>query len=446
MKSRGLLLGLVVLALLLGALYWSNRQSAAKTPEAAVNSPPKILTLKQSDILKLEIRKKNAEAVVLDKAKDKDDKTNSGSWQIVAPKTYRVDSAAIDGLLSTLSSLNSERVVEEKASDLQPYGLATPSLELAIMTSGDKSIRVLLGDNTPTGGSVYAALANDPRVFTIASYVKTSLDKGFNDLRDKRFLTLESYKINRLELAANKSQIEFDRDQGRWRIVKPRPLRASDTEVDDLLRRLTEAKVDLDTSIKKPATTESSFAKAPLVGTVKLTSDAGTQELTVRKIGADYYARSTVTDQPYKIASDMGQALIKSVDGFRNKKLFDFGYNDPGKIEFHDGSKAYFLTRSGQDWWGPDGKKLDADGTYPFVAKLRGLTAVKFVESGFAAPAIQVSVAPEGGGGVEKLSIAKAGSNYVAKRENDSTLYQLDAKAVEDLQHAATELKPTAGK
>jgi hypothetical protein len=216
--------------------------------------------------------------------------------------------------------------------------------------------------------------------------------------------------------------------------------------VDDLLRRLTEAKVDLDASIKKPATTESSFAKAPLVGTVKLTSDAGTQELTVRKIGADYYGRSTVTDQPYKIANDIGQALIKSVDGFRNKKLFDVGYNDPGKIEFHDGSKSYFLTRSGQDWWGPDGKKLDADGTYSFVAKLRGLTAVKFVESGFADPAIQVSVAPEGGGNMERLSIAKAGSNYVAKRENDSTLYQLDSKAVEDLQHAATELKPITGK
>lgn len=446
MKSRGLLLGLAVLALLLGALYWSNRQSAVKAPEAAVNSPPKILTLNQSDIVKLEIKKKNVEAVVLDKAKAKDDKSGSESWRIVAPKPYGVDSAAIEGLLSTLSSLNSERLVEEKAPNLQPFGLATPSVELAITTAGDKSVRVLLGDNTPTGGSAYAALADDPRVFTIASYVKATLDKGLNDLRDKRLLTLESDKINRLELAAHKSQIEFDRDQGRWRIAKPRPLRANDTEVDDLVRRLTDAKLDLDASIKKPGATESSFANAPLIGTVKLTSDAGTQELTVRKIGADYYGRSTVTDQPYKVANDLGQALTKSIDDFQNKKLFDFGYNDPGKVEFHDGSKSYFLTRSGQDWWGPDGKKLDAAGTYSFVDKLRGLTAVKFVESGFADPAIQVSVAPEGGGNTEKLSIAKAGSNYVAKRENDSTLYQLDSKTVEDLQHAATELKPIAGK
>jgi len=435
MKFRGLFLALAVLVLLVGGLYWSNRESAAKTSAAPVSSSPKILALNQSEIVKLQLKRKDREDVSLSK-------DGSGTWRIIAPKSYGADSAAVSSLLSTISTLNSESVVEEKATDLEAYGLAIPSVDLAITMSGDKAYQLRLGDDTPTGGATYAVVANDPRVFTVASYVKNSLDKGLNDLRDKRLLTVESDKIKRLDLANNKLQIEFDRDQNHWRIAMPKPLRANDSEVDDLVRRLTDARIDLqeDGSTRKPGQIESSFAKAPLLGTVKLISDAGVQELTVRKVGSDYYGKSTVTDAPHKISNDISQEFGKSLDDFRNKKLFDFGYSDPSKIEFHDGSKAYFLTRSGREWWAPDGKKLDAAGADSFLDKLRDLTASKFVESGFANPAIQVSV------DAERVLIAKAGSEYVAKREDDSTLYQMDSKTVEALQHAATELKPVTSK
>src|SRR2546422_7724806 len=45
---------------------------------------------------------------------------------------------------------------------------------------------LLIGDDIPTGNGAYAKLDEDPRVFTIASYNKTSLDKAVKDLRDKR--------------------------------------------------------------------------------------------------------------------------------------------------------------------------------------------------------------------------------------------------------------------
>ena len=53
----------------------------------------------------------------------------------------------------------------------------------------------------PPARGAYAKLASDPRVFTIASYTKTSLDKTANDLRDKRLLTFDSEKLTRVELA-----------------------------------------------------------------------------------------------------------------------------------------------------------------------------------------------------------------------------------------------------
>jgi len=42
------------------------------------------------------------------------------------------------------------------------------------------------------------------------------------------------------------------------------------------------------------------------------------------------------------------------------------------------------------------------------------------------------------------LSIAKSGDGYLARRENEPTLYQLDSSTVGALQKAADDIKPAA--
>src|SRR5947209_17035732 len=48
-------------------------------------------------------------------------------------------------------SLNSDRLLEEKAADLNAYGLAKPAMEIGITEKSQKSEELLLGDDTPTG-------------------------------------------------------------------------------------------------------------------------------------------------------------------------------------------------------------------------------------------------------------------------------------------------------
>jgi hypothetical protein len=143
----------------------------------------------------------------------------------------------------------------------------------------------------------------------------------------------------------------------------------------------------------------------------------------------------------YRINSDLGQALDKGLDDFRDKKLFDFGFAEPNKIELHSGSKAYFLTRGGQDWW-QEGKKMDAASVDSLIAKLRELSADQFVDSGFASPTIEITVTFDDGKRVDKIQMAKSNNAYVAKREKESNLYQMSSSSVADLQKAANELKP----
>lgn len=441
MKLRGLTIAAFVLAALSGTLYWSNHHKEADSAASTISSDsappaPKILTLKEDDISEIHLQKNGHEEAAL--AKDQ-----SGKWQITAPKPLGADQAAVSGLVAAVASLGSDRVVAEKAEDLRQYGLAPASLEVVITTKDRKSRKVSIGDETPAGSGAFAMLADDSRVFTIASYTKTSIDKGVNDLRDKRLMTADFDKISQLELITKKENLAFGRNKQEWQILKPRPLRADNYQVEELVRKLREAKMDVsgsDAAVEeKKAST--GFASGAALATVKVVDSSGMQELQVRKNKDDYYAKSSVVAGVYKVPSDLGPALDKHLDDFRNKKLFDFGFDEPNKVEVRDGSKAYVFTKGGQDWWS-DGKKMDAASVQSLIDKIRELSASKFVDSGFTAPALDLTIVSNDSKRVEKVQISKAADRYIAKRENEPALYEIGSAVVSDLQKLAGEVKP----
>src|ERR1700675_1563354 len=102
MKMNSLLIAAMVLAALSGVLYWSNhRKPAENAVKVSADTPPRILTLTEADITKVDIKKKSGDEVVL--AKD-----DAGKWQIEAAKPLRADQNEVSSILATLSSLGSE--------------------------------------------------------------------------------------------------------------------------------------------------------------------------------------------------------------------------------------------------------------------------------------------------------------------------------------------------
>jgi Domain of unknown function (DUF4340) len=306
MNFRGLIVAVVVLATLGGVLYWSQHHKPAEESAAVpASTAPVIVKINSADVSQLIIKQK--EPVTL--------KKTNGKWQIMEPKLYPADQEAVAGVLSTLSGLNADRIVEEKASDRKQYGLDPAQVELDI--SGKEGTRqLLLGDDTPAGGDVYAALATDPRIFTIASYNKSSLAKTLNDLRDKSLLTLSADKVSRVELLKKGEDLELDRTKDGWQMLKPSSSPADSAAVNALVSTLTNARMDLSTTTDAAA----AFARATPLATAKMTGDAGVQTLEVRKNKDDYFAKSSTADGIYKVDSSLGQALDKKVDDFRQKK------------------------------------------------------------------------------------------------------------------------------
>jgi len=248
--------------------------------------------------------------------------------------------------------------------------------------------------------------------------------------------------LSRIEITARKQTFELAKvGENEWQIAKPKTMRADAAQADDLVLKLKNAVMVLgpDADAKKTA---ADFASATPVAIAKVTDPSGTSTLEIRKSKDDYYAKSSGLEGAYKVGKDLGDGLDKALDDFRNKKLFDFGFSDPSRIEATDGAKTSVYDKGG-DTWMSSGKKMDSTSVQAFIDKLRDLTAAKFVETGFTTPVVTVTVVSNQGKRREKVEISQAatGGNFVARHDGDASLYELTADAVKDLRQAMGDVR-----
>lgn len=436
MKWNRLLIALAALAVMGGLVWWSNKQEQAKIDKPADTST-RILSLKEDSVRSIEIVSQGGVATVL----KKDD---SGKWSITAPAPLAADPSAISVLLSAASNLLADRIVDENVTDLASYGLSPAKVTVTLGLADGSQKKLLIGEENPTGNSVYAKVEGDNRLYTMLTSNRNNLDKSSQDLREKHLLSFETDKVSRIELTAKKQSAEFGRvGSAEWQILKPKPSRADSFQVEELLRKIHDAQMDADQGGDAAKKAASAFASATPVGLAKITGPGGEMTLEVRKAKDEFYAKSSGLAGVYKVSKDLGDAVDKAVDDFRNKKIFDFGFNDPSRIEVTDAGKSAKFEKQA-DKWQSNGKSMDGVGVQSLIDKLRDLSAVKFIDLGFIAPVMEFTVVSNEGKRTEKVQICTYAKNYLARRENDGTLYEIEGSVIDDLRNAIAGVREAA--
>lgn len=439
MKLTRLIVAAVLMAGLGGLVWWSNKKEAAKAAQPPPDTTPKIVSLKDTDIRQIDVQHRDGEDTVVKR-------NDANQWQIVGPKTLPTDQASVGSLATAVANIYSERVVDPNVTDLATYGLSPAVLTIKIDTSNGKSTTLLVGEDSPSG-STYAKLDGDPRLFTMSKSIKDSLNKTAKDLRDRRLLPFDTNLVSHLDLnITGQPPIEFNHvGSMKWEIVKPRMLRADNSQVEDLAGRLHEAQMDPTVSDDDEKKYAAAFASAPLTATVTVSDSSGTHKMEVHKSKDDYYAKSDAIDGVHKLtAADLTKFFDKKLDDFRAKKLFDFGFNDPIRIEIKDGAKTVSVQKVGDNWTS-NGKTMDTISVEGLIDKLRDMAASKLLDSGaFGKPEIEMTIVSSDGKTTDKVEIAASGKDFLAKRDNDPTLYQLDASSVMDLRTSAGDVKEQA--
>lgn len=444
MKIRGLLVALGLLVVLAGGIWYSSRSDKGKDSADKAAATPNVLSVKDADINRIELARREGETTLLEK-------DSSGTWMITAPTAYPVDKDAVTSLVSAVATIASDKVVDEKAGDLSQYGLVPPALTVTVRLKDGKSKKVLFGEATATGSGVYATAPGDARLYTVASYTKDGIDKRTADLRDRRLLTFNSEKLARVVLSSHKMETEFGKNaSGEWQIVKPKPYRADVFAVDDLVRRLKDVKLDPALSGDEQKKAASTFGSAASVARLTVTDANGSQNLEIRKSKDDkYYAHSSVVEGAYSIEATLAKVFDKTTDDFRNKKLFDFGFNDPSRVDYRGAKVQTTVSKAGEKWF-RGGKPLDSASIQTLIDKLRDLSATKFAESGFGSSEIEITVVSSDGKKSEKVAFAKSGAksgaDSLARRDGDGSLYVIAAGTVDEIERAAADLKEDKSK
>jgi hypothetical protein len=427
MEPKRLMIAALALAALSGVLWWSNKEEAKGEKKPGKDDPPKILEIAQDQIAKIEMKRLGAEPVVLEKAE---------AWSLKAPKALGADQDAASAVTSALAVLSSDRMVADKFDNPQTYGLQQPVLTVVVTRKDGKTHTLHLGSDTPDGSATYAQLGGETKLYTVATFTKTSLDKTWRDLRDKRLLPFDSEKLTRVETTAKGATIEFGKNNANnWTMLRPKALRTDNFAAEELVRKLKEAKMEVTNDVEEEGKWPAKFAAAAVVGSAKVTDQKGTMSIEIRKDKDNaYYAKSSAVDGVFKTTQEAGEALGKGVDDYRNKKLFEFGFTEPDRVEVKQDGAVYSFSKVNNDWK-KDGKSVEPGQVQQVIDRLRDLTATKFADAATGAVFAEYSVK------AEKVIVTKQGETFYAKRTDSNEAAVLDAAAVTEIKTLAAAVK-----
>jgi len=425
----------LVLAGLGGYIYYLDH----KSPEAADGAKEKPFeAVKGDDIEEIQITASGESTRV---------KKSGTAWSIVEPVQAEADASEISSITSSLSSFEAGRVIDEKPADLKGFGLEPPRMDVRFKVKGQGAERrLLLGDKTATGGDLYAKLPDSPRVFLASSFLESTFNKNTFALRDKAVLKVDRQKADGLELKTGSTQLTLAKSGESWTIVKPIAARADYGVVEGAIERLSSAQMQGLAADQNAPLKQYGLDSPTATMTIKTGSSSAT--LTLGKTeNAVVFAKDAARPMIFTVAPTLTMDVVKGLDEFRRKDLFDARSFTATRVEFTRGAATQTFEHSkdkdGKDVWkDAAGKTLDAAKVEDLLAKVSGLRATSFEAAPHASlksPVLTVTATFDKGKDV--VTFGRAGMDAYASRSDEPGSAKLDAAPLDEALKALDALK-----
>ncbi|HET7841281.1 MAG TPA: DUF4340 domain-containing protein [Terriglobia bacterium] len=445
-KYLNTLIALAVLAALWGGSTYYNRRKQKIETVSTPAKVDKLLPLTEAQVQSFTLKPHDGAPVTCVRGEGK-----GAGWAIVQPEKLPADQSVINSFLSTLTSATVDQEVSAKPADLKPFGLDTPqeTVEISASTRPEK-YTLLLGDDTPTSDGVYAQLAGNPRVVTLASYLKTSLDKKLFDLRDKRAITLDTDQLKQIEVISKTSRYTLVKNpEGVWDLVMPPPVRADHYTVDGLVSGLQNLSMR-SVVLEKRADLAKYGLTSPSL-TLKLTGPSATETLTFgskEEKGANYYAMNSSLDPVFTLDASAISQFEKQPADLRDKDLFSFSQFDAKRVDIQTPSGHRTFEMQGDKWkqTAPSAKDEPRPKMDDLLSALRDLRAESFPKdvslqaAGLTKPAYHFEVQFGQKKQTEVVEAAATKDHIYARRSTDTLPSELSKGALDSIDKALKSL------
>jgi hypothetical protein len=437
---RGLKSTLALLVVLIGLgayIYFV----LAKKPDSTITKQEKLFpNLEASKIDDLKVKSESGEVTSL--------KKESGAWKIVAPIQVTAADSDATSLANALGDIEIVRVVEENPTDLKPYGLDAPRIDVEYKSAEAKTAgHVLIGAKAAAGGNLYARREDEKRVVLIAQYHESSLNKSTFDLRDKTIMKVDHDKVDGIDVNVGGKTFELAKAGTDWKVTKPVAARADFSAADGLIGRVQSAQMKkVVTTAPSPADLKTyGFDKPQAIVNLHLGSARATLEVGGKADDTTTYVRDTSKPDIYAVDNSSADDFKKPADDYRKKELFDFRAFDATRVELTKNGQTVIFERvkakddKSPDTWhrvSPNPGDPDRSKVENLLAGLADIRATSFVDStaktGLQSPALVVDAKFDDGKKQEKVTFGKIGSDAFASRADDPGAAKIEAEKLDE--------------
>ena len=406
--KRSTLVAAAVLAILVGIVYWLERDDGAGADVERVFDVP------EDDIERVEIRRFGTEPVVIER--------KDGSFRVVQPVDAASDQREVDLILSNLATMTVVRSFAREADmDMMEFGLDTPTLEVRFVTTEGGEYGLRFGKDTLTPSNQYAERIGSGEVLVVASHLANNLDKSAWDVRDKAIFHLpEDAEPERVSIVRGDETIELTNDGGVWKTVAPPRARVDRFAVTGMVARFRRAEMlDLTEDADGTGLDPPGYRLD-----VAFQGDIGSMALEIgSKKNIDYYARVPSHDQVFVIEGGLVHELQREIADRWSKKLLH-----------HPTTETTVVRIVSPD----EDRSLDRDEAQDLLSALSTVTPTEIVTTlPSGDPAFVITVSTDGA--EDEISIhLDEGVAYATRKDEDITL-KLPSEAWEAIQ---TELLP----
>ncbi|HVA81319.1 MAG TPA: DUF4340 domain-containing protein, partial [Candidatus Binataceae bacterium] len=342
MRIRNTIICLVLLLIIGGYAFVTSYYSRPVPAE-------KLLKVSAGDIAKIDLKYPDRELAV--------ERPKGGVWRIVKPISVDADQTTVNNLARAIALAQVTRTVEDKATNLAPFGLAKPAVVVTVSTFKGQTLPAIeVGKTTPVGFSAYVMRGGNPAVMLTSSVFPSGMNKTIDQLRNRDLLTFKVDDVARFTIGkGDGSQIEVVRDGDKWNITKPGDYLADPTQIQQLLSSLLEAKV-ADFIADAPSSVSPYGLEKPHL-TVTLYSKGGAQESLLfgfkqSEQGKDgIYVRRGESTPVYTVHEWVMGAIDKSALDLRDKTIFTFEPAAVERAQLTVGSDKFVLKRAPGGKW-----------------------------------------------------------------------------------------------
>jgi hypothetical protein len=226
---------------------------------------------------------------------------NKDQWRLTKPENALADKSAIDMLVSAVANAKMTTVESEKAENPGKYGLGTPAVSFAAMTSKGEKLTLIVGKKE--GQEYYARDLSRPTIFRINDDLYKKLTERFGDLRDKKVMHFDAEDIGQIQIENTNGTVSVARKKDNpdeWSIQAPDNLKGKSAATWKFLDPI--SNLQADEVIDHPTASLAAQVAKPEIKATLTKKDGSTLVLRISKPSGDFvYAQSSGSPALYKL-------------------------------------------------------------------------------------------------------------------------------------------------